>query len=147
MKKFLMILVLVVMLVALIVPMSMAEAVDAAPVLFDWTTIVTDILVWLTRIISGAVVGLLGYLGKKYALPWLKETRLTSLAQELVKAAEARFGRKQGEEKLHAVFDWLRIRGIDVNDDRVVQAVLAAWQDLDLEMIAIGVKEPPDQPE
>ena len=31
MKKFLMILVLVVMLVALIVPMSMAEAVDAAP--------------------------------------------------------------------------------------------------------------------
>lgn len=135
------------LLVILILVAAFPALAEEAPVLFDWTRILTDITTWLVGVIASAFLALLGYYGRKYAKPWLQETRLTALAQELVRAAEARFGRQQGEKKLHAVFDWLRDRGIDINRDEVIQAVMAAWQDLDLHMIEIGIKEPaPEHP-
>lgn len=146
MKRLMCILLCILALVGLTLP-ALAEAVVPAPAaglppLVDWTKVLTDIIVGLTGVLASAVLGLIGYYGKKYAGPWIKENRLTDLVKELVRAAEARFGRQQGERKLRQVMAWLRERGIKVDDERVVQAVLAAWQDLDLEMIAIGVKDP-----
>lgn len=143
MKKFLFVILVLVLLLTCAV--SLAEAVDAVPPLFDWSQIMTDIVRWLVGILTSALLALASYYGNKYVAPWLKENRLTALAQELVRAAEARFGRQQGEKKLQQVFAWLRDRGVDIKDEQVIQAVMAAWQDLDLEMIAIGVKEPPDE--
>lgn len=145
MKKFLLVMTLVLMIVTLmLLPGALAEAVDAVPVLFDWPKLMGQALSWLVSVLASALLALIGYYGRKYAAPWLRENRLTTLAQELVRAAEARFGRKQGEVKLKQVFAWLRERGIDIDDTQVVQAVMAAWQDLDLEMIAIGAKDPQD---
>lgn len=143
MKKFLFVILVLVLLLTCAV--SLAEAVDAVPPLFDWSQIMTDIVRWLVGILTSALLALASYYGNKYVAPWLKENRLTALAQELVRAAEARFGRQQGEKKLQQVFAWLRDRGVDIKDEQVIQAVMAAWQDLDLEMIAIGVKEPPEE--
>lgn len=143
MKKFLFVILVLVLLLTCAV--SLAEAVDAVPPLFDWSQIMTDSVRGLVGILTSALLALASYYGNKYVAPWLKENRLTALAQELVRAAEARFGRQQGEKKLQQVFAWLRDRGVDIKDEQVIQAVMAAWQDLDLEMIAIGVKEPPDE--
>lgn len=129
------------LVILILFPGALAESVDTAPVLFDWPTLIGEALSWLVRVLASALLALIGFFGRKYVTPWLHENRLTALAKELVRAAEARFGRKKGEEKLKQVFSWLRERGVDIDDTQVVQAVMAAWQDLDLEMIAIGVKD------
>lgn len=144
MKKFMVVMIVLLATSLMLLPCAMAEPVDAAPVLFDWPALMGEALSWLVRILASALLALFGFYGKKYAAPWLRENHLTALAKELVRAAEAHFGRKQGENKLKQVFTWLRERGVDIDDVQVIQAVMAAWQDLDLEMIAIGVKDPQD---
>lgn len=144
MKKLFLFLLAFLMMAVLAEGASAEEPVTLNP-LVDWTQIVTDIMTWGVRILSGILLALFSYIGKKYMAPWVKENRLTGLVYELVRAAEARFGRNQGETKLRQVFDWLRAKGINADDDAVIQAVMAAWQDLDFEMISLGLKEPPNE--
>lgn len=145
MKRYLIILVAVALTLGFAT--AIAEAVDAKPLLFDWVQILTEVIAWVVRIVSAAILALIGYFGKKYIVPWLEQHRLFSLARELVRAAEAKFGRHEGVAKLEQVLLWMDERGLKTDRDTIIQAVLAAWQELDLQMIDLGIKEHPNQAE
>lgn len=68
------------------------------------------------------------------------------MAVEMVLAAEATFGRKNGLEKLDQVLSWMNDKNLHVDNEAIKQAVLAAWKGLDLKMIELGLKLPPDEP-
>ncbi len=121
-------------------------AVAPAPQLFNWESILTSVLSYVIRVLGAALLTGLGYLAQRYLLPWLKEHRLTNVAVEMVMAAEAKFGRQNGMQKLEQVLSWMRDKNLHVDDEAIRQAILAAWQDLDLKMIEVGLKLPPDHP-
>lgn len=64
----------------------------------------------------------------------------------MVLAAEAKCGRQNGLQKLDQVLSWMKDKNLHVDDEAIRQAVLAAWKDLDLKMIELGLKLPPDEP-
>ena len=76
----------------------------------------------------------------KYVVPWLKENHLLVAAQIAVEAAEAAYGRYNGEEKWKTALESQAEKGFKVDSDRVVAAVKAAWKQLDLKQIAAGEK-------
>jgi hypothetical protein len=73
-------------------------------------------------------------------IPWLKTHHLLELAQTAVNYAEAAIGRFNGEKKLEMALEFLKTKGYDINSEEVLAAVKAAWEGLDLEQIAAGVK-------
>ena len=97
----------------------------------------------LTQIIT-AVFGLFGAilasLISYYLVPWLKEKKLYDAALIAVNAAEAIYGRYKGEEKMRAALEILKEKGYKVESDEVVNAVQAAWKELDRAMYADGEK-------
>lgn len=99
----------------------------------DWTPIITAFIAVIITIMSRMVI--------KYAVPWLKRHNLTEAADVAVKAAEAIYGRYNGDEKLRAAIEMLKAQGFIVTSDDVIKAIKAAWQDLNLQMIEAGVKE------
>lgn len=149
MKKRILCTLLLALLVMLILPLPMlAEeaAVVDSPQLFDWGGILSSVLTYVIRVLGAALLTGFAYLAQRYLLPWLKERRLTSVAVEMVLAAEATFGRKNGLEKLDQVLSWMNDKNLHVDNEAIKQAVLAAWKDLDLKMIELGLKLPPDEP-
>ena len=93
----------------------------------NWTPIVVAVI----GIFGCAIVGLIS----KYAVPWLKEHNLVQCAQVAVMAAEAIYGRYNGGEKLKKALETLKNKGWDISSAEVIDAVNAAWKQLDLEMI------------
>lgn len=75
-------------------------------------------------------------------VPWLKDKRLYDAAVIAVQAAEAIYGRYNGDEKLKAALDSLAERGYDIESDKVLEAVKAAWKQLDQAMYLDGEKTP-----
>jgi len=135
------------MCLLLVLPaLSLAESAAAPPALFDWGEIVTSVINFVIRILAAALLAGGGWLADKYLMPWLREQRLTSVAVELVLAAEAKFGRQNGMKKLDQVLTWMDEKNLHVDKDSIRQAVLAAWQDLDHKMIELGLKLPPEKP-
>lgn len=116
----------------------------------DWGTLVTQVVVW----IIGALAAVAAWALKKYVypwflsviVPWLKTHNLVALAEMAVKYAEAELGRYAGEEKWKLAIALMQAKGFDVNAEEVTAALKAAWETLDLQQIAAGVKnaEPPD---
>lgn len=134
---------LVIMLVVLImiVPFSgvLAETVTAkGPDL-------TGIIQTVSAFIVALVTSVLGWLFKQYAEPYLKSKGLENAAYLAVKAAEAAIGRGKGAEKLETAIDKVYAQGYNFDRGKVVDAVLAAWFDLNLEQIMVGEKKPPDE--
>lgn len=150
MKKFLMILMVIMIMVSfpLFVSYTLAEGglvleTSTPPQLFDWGYILTSVLNFLIRILAAALLAGLGWLAERYLIPWLKEHRLMNIAVEMVLAAEAKFGRNNGMEKLNQVLDWMDDKNLHVDKETIRRTVDAAWQNLDLRMIELGLKLPP----
>ena len=121
-------------------------AVAPAPQLFNWESILTNVLSYVIRVLGAALLTGFVYLAQRNLLPWLKERRLTNVAVEMVMAAEATFGRQNGLEKLEQVLSWMASKSLHVDKEAIKQAVLAAWKALDLKKIEQGLKLPPDHP-
>ena len=100
----------------------------------DWNTIITVATVWLLA----AIIGRLWVL---YIGPWLEQHHLTEAAAVAVQAAEALFGRYHGEEKLRHALEQLSAAGFDTNSQIVLEAVKAAWERLNIDMITAGIKD------
>lgn len=99
----------------------------------DWTPILVAVITILGGILTGIVV--------KYVVPWLKENHLLIAAQIVVEAAEAAYGRYNGDQKWAAAMDALKEKGFNVDSAQVIAAVKAAWKQLDLKQIAAGEKD------
>lgn len=130
-------------MVALASAETVTVAATAAPAI-DWGTLVTQIVVW----IIGALAAVAAWALKKYlypwfltvVVPWLKTHNLVAQAEMAVKYAEAELGRYAGEEKWKLAIALMKAKGFDVDSDEVIAALKAAWETLDLQQIAAGVK-------
>lgn len=99
----------------------------------DWTAIVVAII--------GIIFALAANALRKYLIPWLEERNLTNAAIVAVNAAEAVFGRYNGEEKFRAALKTLGNQGWNMDSEAVINAIKAAWQQLDLQMQDAGAKQ------
>ena len=98
----------------------------------------TNIIVYIIGVVAVILCGLLTY----HIVPWLKEKKLYDAAVIAVKAAEALYGRYHGDEKLEAALNSLKEQGYDIKSARVIEAIRAAWKDLDQAMYMDGEKIP-----
>lgn len=128
---------------------------------FDWSDIITKIIVWALGLVGTVLSALLGWVFKKYifpwlrdvAIPWLKQKKLLKAAQTAVEYAEATIGRHNGLIKWDLAEEMLGKLGYDINSAEVVAAAKAAWMQLDISQYAAGIKQaiteekPPDTPE
>lgn len=103
----------------------------------------TQIIIGLLGVITTIFVGLIA----KQLVPWLKERNLYDAALVAVHAAEALYGRYKGKEKLEKALESLKEKGFDVNSNSVMEAVQAAWKQLDQAMYASGEKYIEDEEE
>lgn len=105
--------------------------------MFNWT----EIIVLVIGILASICITLV----TRQVVPWLKEKKLYEAAMVAVDAAEALYGRYNGESKLKAALTSLKDKGYDIESQTVIEALRAAWKNLDLAMIGSGAKEVPDE--
>lgn len=98
----------------------------------------TNIIVY----IIGLIALIISTLITMHVIPWLKDKHLYEAAVIVVNAAEALYGRYNGEEKFKAALESLKARGYDIESERVIEAVRAAWKQLDQAMYLDGEKTP-----
>lgn len=142
MKRFLIsIMTLILILMALngLLPayaMASGFVANAAVPAFDWTPVLV--------IVIGAGAGLvsltIGYLWKFYLRPWLQERNLLAAAEAVVYTVEALLGRYCGDDKWKLALEKMRQRGFNVNSESVIDALKAAWKQLDLKQLLAGEK-------
>ncbi len=101
----------------------------------NWTQIFILVIGLVFTVLTGLIT--------KQVIPWLKERKLYDAAMIAVHAAEALYGRYHGEDKLAAALKSLTDKGYDVQSEPVIEALNAAWKDLDRAMIDAGEKEVP----
>ena len=135
------------MALALLPALAMAEEAATMPEVatsIDWTALVVAVI----GVIGTALSALLGRVWVKYVKPWLSQRDLTDAAKIIVEAVEAIFGRYCGEQKWQAALEKMVERGFNIDSDIVLDALKAAWQQLDMAMIAAGEKKinEPDKP-
>ena len=127
-------------LLALLPALAMAEGDAITPEIaasIDWTALVVAVI----GVIGTAVSALLGRVWVKYVRPWLEQRDLTDAAKIVVEAVEAIFGRYCGEQKWQAALEKMVERGFNIDSDIVLDALKAAWKQLDMAMIAAGEKD------
>ena len=123
--------------------LALAEQVEA-PVAVDWTALVVAVI--------GTAAAFLGaclrQVWVKYVRPWLEQRDLSDAAKIVVGAVEALLGRYCGEEKWELALQKMAERGFNIDSDAVMDALRAAWKELDLQQIMAGEKtgegKPPD---
>lgn len=147
MKKKMICWMLLMTVAALLPALAMAEEAavmpgNTAPI--DWTALVVAVI----GVIGTALSALLGRVWVRYVKPWLEQRELTDAAKIIVEAVEAIFGRYCGEQKWQAALEKMVERGFNIDSDIVLDALKAAWQQLDMAMIAAGEKKinEPDKP-
>lgn len=143
MKKWLW-LALIMILVMIALPAYALEAVGGT-IGVDWTQVV----VWIIGAVGTVLSTLLARVWMVYVKPWLEQKGLLDAAVIVVNAVEAIIGQyREGDKGLFSESKWLlalekmQERGFDIDSDTVVDALKAAWQQLNLGQIAAGVKEP-----
>lgn len=118
--------------------LALAEQGDAA-VAVDWTALVVAVI--------GTAAAFLGaclrQVWVKYVRPWLEQRNLGDAAKIVVDAVEALLGRYCGEDKWRMALEKMQARGFNVDEDQVVDALHAAWYQLNQAMILSGEKEKP----
>lgn len=118
--------------------LALAEQVEA-PVAVDWTALVVAVI--------GTAAAFLGaclrQVWVKYVRPWLEQRNLSDAAKIVVDAVEALLGRYCGEDKWRMALEKMQARGFNVDEDQVVDALHAAWYQLNQAMILSGEKEKP----
>lgn len=102
----------------------------------------TEILVALISLVATVLFSVLVYFGKKYVLPWVEQHDLSQAAEIVVNAVEAILGRYVGEDKWTLALKKMQGMGWNVDSERVIDALKAAWEKLNLKQIEAGVKAP-----
>ena len=128
------------MALALLPALAMAEEVATMPEVaasIDWTALVVAVI----GVIGTAASALLGRVWVKYVRPWLEQRDLTDAAKIVVEAVEALLGRYCGEEKWKLALQKMADRGFYTDSQLVIDALKAAWKQLDMAMIAAGEKD------
>ena len=116
--------------------LALAEQGEAA-VAVDWTALVVAVI--------GTAAAFLGaclrQVWVKHVRPWLEQRNLSDAARIVVDAVEALLGRYCGEDKWRMALRKMQERGFNVDEDQVVDALHAAWYQLNQAMILSGEKE------
>ena len=148
MKKKMICWMLLMTVAALLPALAMAEgaagAAASAPAI-DWTALVVAVI----GVIGTAASALLGRVWVKYVKPWLAQRDLTDAAKIVVEAVEALLGRYCGEDKWKLALQKMADRGFYTESQEVIDALKAAWKQLDMAMIAAGENDAgpcPDDP-
>lgn len=126
--------------------LALAEQGEAA-VAMDWTALVVAVI--------GTAAAFLGACLRQvwvhHVRPWLEQRDLSDAAKIVVGAVEALLGRYCGEEKWELALQKMAERGFNIDSDAVMDALRAAWKELDLQQIMAGEKvleaKPPDDAE
>ena len=140
MKKKMICWVLLSTLLLLLPTLAMAEesaTVPEAAGSIDWTALVVAVI----GVIGTALSALIGRVWVKYVRPWLEQRDLTDAAKIVVEAVEALLGRYCGEDKWKLALEKMADRGFYTDSQQVIDALKAAWKQLDMAMIAAGEKE------
>jgi len=122
----------------------------------------TDVMIALHMMVLAIIVAFLTFVWKKLLRPWLERVGLADLVDEfigafyefgvkniaeiVVKAVEASIGRGNGAQKWQEVLNKMQRWGFSVDDERVIDALKAAWLNLDLKQYESGVKTKPPEP-
>ena len=118
--------------------LALAEQGEAV-VTVDWTALVVAVI--------GTAAAFLGaclrQVWVKHVRPWLEQRDLSDAAKIVVNAVEALLGRYCGEDKWRMALRKMQERGFNVDEDQVVDALHAAWYQLNQAMILSGEKEKP----
>ena len=128
------------MALALLPALAMAEETVAMPEVaapIDWTALMVAVI----GVIGTALSALLGRVWVKYVKPWLEQRDLTDAAKIVVEAVEALLGRYCGEDKWKLALEKMADRGFYTDSQQVIDALKAAWKQLDMAMIAAGEKD------
>lgn len=132
--------VLLLTVLALLPALATAEGtagVAASAPVIDWTALVVAVI----GVIGTAASALLGRVWVKYVRPWLEQRDLTDAAKIVVEAVEALLGLYCGEEKWRLALEKMTDRGFYTDSQQVIDALKAAWKQLDRAMIAAGEKD------
>lgn len=116
---------------------SCMEATGGAAGPIDWTALVVAVI----GVIGTAASALLGRVWVRYVRPWLEQRDLTDAAKIVVEAVEALLGRYCGEDKWKLALEKMADRGFYTDSQQVIDALKAAWKQLDMAMIAAGEKD------
>lgn len=116
---------------------SCMEAIGGAAGPIDWTALVVAVI----GVIGTLASALLGRVWIRYVKPWLSQRDLTDAAKIVVEAVEALLGRYCGEEKWELALQKMADRGYYTDSQQVIDALKAAWKQLDMAMIAAGEKD------
>lgn len=128
------------MALALLPALAMAQEAAAMPEVaasIDWTALVVAVI----GVIGTAASALIGRVWVRYVKPWLEQRDLTDAAQIVVEAVEALLGRYCGKEKWELALQKMADRGFYTDSQQVIDALKAAWKQLDMAMIAAGEKD------
>ena len=128
------------MALALLPALAMAEETVAMPEVaapIDWTALVVAVI----GVIGTALSALIGRVWVNYVRPWLSQRELTDAAKIVVEAVEALLGRYCGEDKWKLALQKMADRGFYTESQEVIDALKAAWKQLDMAMIAAGEKD------
>lgn len=135
MKRFAGIILALLLLPGLV--MAEAATMPELGVSIDWTALVVAVI----GVIGTAASALLGRVWVRYVKPWLEQRDLTDAAKIVVEAVEALLGRYCGEEKWRLALEKMADRGFYTDSQQVIDALKAAWKQLDMAMIAAGEKD------
>lgn len=125
---------------ALIPALAMAEEAVTMPEVaasIDWTALVVAVI----GVIGTAASALIGRVWVRYVKPWLEQRDLSDAAKIVVEAVEALLGRYCGEDKWKLALEKMADRGFYTDSQQVIDALKAAWKQLDMAMIAAGEKD------
>ena len=117
---------------------ALAEVSQNAAYGINWT----EILVYVIGALGALFSAIIARVWMTYVRPWLDMRGLTEAAYIVVDAVEAIVRRGFGQTKLDLAIEKMRARGFDVNSDKVLDALKAAWMQLDLSQITADAKEP-----
>ncbi len=118
--------------------LALAEQGEAA-VAVDWTALVVAVIGTAAAVLGAC----LRQVWVQQVRPWLEQRDLSDAAKIVVEAVEALLGRYCGEDKWRMALEKMQARGFNVDEDQVVDALHAAWYQLNQAMILSGEKEKP----
>ena len=140
MRKFFAWVCLLLMLAFVFVPViSLAEGQE---VRIDVTEVLCSFISFATAVLAALAV----YVWNKYLKPWLVQRDLMHVADMVVAAAEAALGRYNGAEKWALALEKMACYGYDIDSEAVLDAISAAWKQLDLRQLTAGEKKPEEKP-
>ena len=107
----------------------------------DWTQVVVSII----GALAAAMSAMLARVWTRYVRPWLEKRDMIDAAKIAVEAAEAMLGRYLGKDKWKYALNRMKYMGFNIESEVVLDALKAAWKQLDLKQLASGEKTKPPE--